>query len=425
MKKYGLIKRIIIIAIAAIALIEAYRFGQVVASYGGFSAYFKSREEANRLRNALSLINSYYVNSDPVKMDTLTESALEGMMSNLDPYSEYLDEEEFQLLEEDSSQEFGGIGIRIELKDDRLTIVAPIEGTPGDQAGLLRGDQIIKVEEESIEGVSLRKCIELLRGKPGTKVALGVFRPREDREFQVIVERALIEVESIRGARMLNEEIGYLRIIQFGSKTAEELEKALKELEGQGMQAVILDLRNNPGGLLEAAVDVLEPFFHRKQLMVYTEGRNDYSNNEWYTESSDNVRKYPMAVLVNSGSASASEIVAGAMKDTGRAIVVGEKTFGKGSVQTVLPLGNGAGLRLTTAKFYTPGGYVIQENGIEPDVVVESSAEEDRKLALQRNRLSLMTKEEFVDRFEFEPIEDSQLAQAIEALQSEMAPGSR
>ncbi len=422
MKKTSLIKRILIIAVVSIALIEAYRFGQVVASYGGFSAYFKSREEANRLRNALSLINAYYVNGDPVKLDTLTESALEGMMSNLDPYSEYLDKEEFQLLEEDSSQEFGGIGIRIELKDDRLTIVAPIEGTPGDEAGLLRGDQIIRVENESLEGVSLRRCIELLRGKPGTRVTLGVFRPREDREFEVEVERALIEVESVRGIRMLDNQIGYLRIIQFGSKTGEEVKAALKKLEKRGMKAVVVDLRNNPGGLLEAAVDVLESFFGEDQLVVYTEGRNEYSNNKWYTENGDGVRSYPMVVMVNSGSASASEIVAGALKDTGRATIVGEKTFGKGSVQTVLPLGNGAGLRLTTAKFYTPGGYVIHENGIKPDVVVKSSAEEDRKLAIQRNRLPLMTREEFVAQFEFEPIEDSQLKKAIEILLPKMAP---
>ncbi len=396
--------------------LEAYRTGVGVARYGSFSAYYEAKENSAKLQTAVDVINAYHVDDPALKMEAATDKALESILEGLDPYSEYLGPDQLAGLREDVDQQFGGIGIRVEMKDDRLTVVAPIEDTPGERAGLLRGDQILAVDGRSIEGRPLSASLEKLRGSPGDPVDLSVYRARSDERFDVTVKRERISIANVKAARILEDGIGYLRILQFGGRTAAEVMKAVDGLLAQGMTSLVIDLRNNPGGLLDAAVDVASPFLEKGQLVVYTEGRQSDQNEHYYAKRKAGLYDFPLALLVNSGSASASEIVAGVFKDVKRAVLVGEKTFGKGSVQSIIELGEDAGLRLTTAKYYTPSGYVIHDRGIEPDLEVELSLEEDRKLSLQRYRLEYMSVAEFTAEFDFEPIADRQLEVALAAL---------
>jgi carboxyl-terminal processing protease len=251
-------------------------------------------------------------------------------------------------------------------------------------------------------------------------VTVSVFRPRTKETLERTIVREIIKVQSVRDVRMLTPTIGSIRILQFGEKTAAEFLSALETLEAQGMRALVLDLRDNPGGLLNAAVGVAEPFFEKGELIVYTQGRTPDTREDILAEPSAPRRTYPVAVLINPGSASASEIVAGALRDTRRAILVGEKSYGKGSVQTVMPVRGGGALRLTTALYYVPSGEAINGHGIEPQIKVALTADEDHKLAIQRNRLPVMSPEEFRQQFEFDPIEDRQMTAAIEALRGMM-----
>lgn len=379
----------------------------------------EAQRRANELERVVGLIEAYYVDSEPLEEGRLYEAAIRNMVEELDPYSEYMDKDRVHSLQEDTNQEFGGIGIQVESKDGLLTIVAPIEGTPGARAGLLRGDQIVEVDGEDIREVGLGDAVAILRGKPGSEVELTVYRPRSEEEFTAQVVREAIEVESVRGVTMLDTRIGYLRITQFGEKTVEEVTGAISSLETQGMEALVMDLRNNPGGLLDAAVAVVDPFLEEGELILYTEGRHEGTSDKWYSANEDEPYGFDLVILINSGSASAAEIVTGALKDHGVAKVVGEKSFGKGSVQRVIPIGNGSGLKLTVAKYYTPGAYVIHGNGIEPDVEIETTVEEDKQLAIQQYGLVHLSFEEFVEQYEFEPIEDRQLKTAIELLNGE------
>jgi len=411
------LKALAVFALGLLALSEAYRAGRGVFRHGGVGPYLEARAEARQVEQALELIGSGYVERESLEMDALGKSALEGMLEGLDPYSEYLDEEELSRLQEAAEQEFGGIGIQVEMRDGWLTVVAPIDGTPGQEAGLASGDRIVAVDGESLEEVSLLEAVNRLRGEPGTTVTLSLNRPSADKTFERTFERAVIEVDSVREATLLGKGLGYVRVSQFGGRTGAEVRQAVEDLLERGMRGLILDLRNNPGGLLDAAVEVASLFLLEGSLVVYTEGRLRSSNREWRAEIDDGEPyDFPLALLVNQGSASASEIVAGALKDAGRAAVVGSRTFGKGSVQSVYSLGKGEGLRLTTARYYTPAGYVIHERGIEPDLAVETTPEEERKLAIQRSRLATMDRAAFVERFEFEPIEDRPLEAAKEAL---------
>ncbi len=414
------LKRATLVLLAALLLTAAYKLFSDIALHGGLENYLETRERASELSEALSLVNAFYVDSDPVDLDRLTESALEGMIADLDPYSEYLNFEKLKQLEEETSQEFGGIGVEVEMRDEVLTVVAPLVDSPGERAGLLRGDRIVGVDGESIEGLTITESVSRLKGVPGTSVEILVERGSEKDRFDLVVERELIEVDNVRGAEILEDGLGYLRISQFGKRTGSELKSAIDDLLDQGMRGLALDLRNNPGGLLDAAVNVVELFVPDGELVVYTQGRHEAMNEKWFAKNSGETYNLPLVVLVNPGSASASEIVAGALKDSGRATLVGEKTFGKGSVQSILPLSAKTGLKLTTAKYYTPGGYVIHENGIEPDVVVEISPKEEGNLFIQRSRLKTMPLEEFVERYEFEPIEDRQLETAKTLLREEL-----
>ncbi len=325
-------------------------------------------EDLKAFTQAMELIKRNYVEVPDTK--ELIQGAIRGMVASLDPHSSYMNEKEFKEMNMDIRGEFTGVGIQIGVKNQQLTIIAPIEDTPGYRAGLAAGDKIMKINDEWTKDLTIEQAVDKMRGPRGTSVQLLIYREGWDkpREFKIV--RDVIKVVSVK-SRMLDNNIGYVKIIQFQGQTAEELEKALKTLEAKGMKKLIIDLRNDPGGLLDASVDVSSKFMPKDKLVVYLHGRQANDRKDFLTTGGDIPRTYPIVVLVNTGSASASEIVAGALQDSKRALIVGTQTFGKGSVQTVFPLESGGGLRLTTAKYYTPSGRSIQNVGITPDVEVK------------------------------------------------------
>jgi carboxyl-terminal processing protease len=367
-------------------------------------------------RSVLDLVGKNYVEEKDAGYDRLTRAALEGMLHSLDPHSEFMNAGAYRELSEEMNGKFGGIGIQVEQRNGKVLVIAPIADSPAERAGVQRGDEIIKVDGQSLEKLSMDKIIERLRGKPGTKVGVMFYRPSKLRTIELVLKREAIKVESVRDAHVLADGIGYIQLTQFSERTGAEFKGALRRLQAEGAKALVLDLRNNPGGLLDAAVEVAEPFFKPGELIVYTQGRTADSREELRAGSSAGGLNLPVAVLVNAGSASAAEVVAGALKDMARAVVVGETTFGKGSVQTVFRLKNGEALRLTTARYYTPGGVSIHEKGIEPQVPVAVSLEDEARLRLQRLRTDLTDPKEFAMRFGFEPIEDRPLQTAIDVL---------
>jgi carboxyl-terminal processing protease len=326
--------------------------------------------ELELFEHALSIVRSDYVEEPKAK--TLIYGALKGMLATLDPYSQFLDPDSYNELRVDTEGEFGGLGIEITLKDDLLTIISPIDDTPAARAGLLAGDRIVKIDGEMTRGITLIEAVKKLRGKPKTPVTLTIFREGENELKDVELERAVITIQSVREASILEDHIGYIRVSDFREKTAEDMEAALKRLRDQEMDSLILDLRNNPGGLLDVSVSVAELFLNRHQLIVSTKGRLRNQNQEIRSRVSGMVPDMPMVVLINEGSASASEIVAGAIQDHHRGIVMGTKSHGKASVQTIFPLKDGSALRLTTSKYFTPVGRSIHGQGIMPDVEVPS-----------------------------------------------------
>ncbi len=301
----------------------------------------------------------------------LIENAMRGMLSGLDPHSAYLDEDNFISLQEGTSGEFGGLGIEVGMEDGFVEVIAPIDDTPAHKAGILAGDVIVRLDEAPVKGMSLSDAIDKMRGKAGTEIVLTVVRDGSDKPLKFTIVRDLIKVRSVR-SRMLEPGYGYLRISQFQGPTGTEVRKQLRELKstaGGELQGLILDLRNNPGGVLGGAVSVSDSFLD-SGLIVYTEGRVKDSELEFTANPPDLLQGAPLIVLINEGSASASEIVAGALQDRGRALVMGRQSFGKGSVQTILPMNNKTALKLTTARYYTPSGRSIQAEGIVPDIVV-------------------------------------------------------
>jgi carboxyl-terminal processing protease len=364
----------------------------------------------------LETIRKDYVDKEKVGYKELTYGALRGMLSSLDPHSQFMEPEGYKDMKEDTEGKFGGVGIQIAMsKEGFVTVVTPIENTPSARAGILPGDRIIKIEGKPTDKMGLPEVVRNLRGDPGTKVTFTVFRAKAknpgERIKDYTVERAIIPVESVKDAKILQDGIGYVRIVQFNEPTAEEFEKALVKLEGQGMDALILDLRNNPGGLLESARKVASKFIAGGELIVSTEGR-DLANKIVYRADRGKKRNLPVVLLVNNGSASGSEIVAGALQDLKRAVLVGETTFGKGSVQSVLPLPDGSAMRLTTAKYYTPSHKVIHEKGVTPDIIVPISAEDEGALMAQRARAGLPDDPDT----KVEKIADAQLDRAVDVL---------
>ncbi|MEK7321975.1 MAG: S41 family peptidase [Pseudomonadota bacterium] len=312
-------------------------------------------------------IKSDYV--EPVDDKVLLEHAISGMLSNLDPHSSYLDAESYKELQVGTSGEFGGLGIEVTMENGFVKVMSPIDDTPAQKAGLRTGDIIIRLDSTPVKGLSLKDAVDIMRGKPGTDILLTVIREGAEKPLKFTLTRAIIKVKSVK-SRSLEKGFGYLRITQFQSHTPENLIEAIGELKrenGGELKGLVLDLRNNPGGVLSAAVSVSDAFLE-SGLIVYTEGRVKDSEMKFKATPSDVLNGSPIVVLINAGSASASEIVAGALQDHHRAVIMGEKSFGKGSVQTIVPIGTGAALKLTTARYYTPSGRSIQAEGINPDI---------------------------------------------------------
>jgi carboxyl-terminal processing protease len=332
-------------------------------------------EQLRGLAEIYGKIKSDYV--EDVDDTKLIEDAINGMLSGLDPHSAYLNPEAFKEIRIGTEGEFGGLGIEVTMENGFVKVVAPIDDTPAQRAGMKSGDLIVRIDETPVKGLTLNDAVKKMRGKPGTDIKLTVAREGESKPLEIVLTRAVIKIQSVK-SRMLEDGYAYVRITQFQSNTNDAMVRAISNLKKTNkgeLKGMVLDLRNNPGGVLNAAVAVSDAFLTKGKI-VYTEGRGADSELNFNATPTDYINGAPMVVLVNSGSASASEIVAGALQDQKRAIIMGTKTFGKGSVQTILPMRNGAALKITTARYYTPSGRSIQATGIVPDVVVE-----DLKLA--------------------------------------------
>ncbi len=327
-------------------------------------------EELRTFSDVFGRIKNDYV--EDVEDSEMLKNAIRGMLSGLDPHSSYLDQEQFKELQVGTSGEFGGLGIEVGMEDGFVKVIAPIDHTPAERAGIKAGDLIIRLDDTPVKGLTLNDAVKIMRGKPGTVLRLTVVREGVDQPLKIDIKRDIIKVKSVK-SRMLEDGFGYVRISQFQSKTAENMVDAievLKKESGGSLKGLVLDLRNNPGGVLNGAVAVSDAFL-KKGLIVYTEGRVSDSKLRFNATPDDILDAAPLVILVNQGSASASEIVSGALQDHRRAIIVGTPTFGKGSVQTILPLSNGTAVKLTTARYYTPSGRSIQAEGIKPDIELE------------------------------------------------------
>ncbi|MBN2699845.1 MAG: S41 family peptidase [Methylothermaceae bacterium] len=343
---------------------------------------------------------------EPIPDKTLLENAIRGMLSGLDPHSTYLSPDEFKELRIGTTGQFGGLGIEVGMENGFIKVIAPIDDTPAQRAGIQAGDLIIRLDEKPVKGMTLRDAVKIMRGKPGTEITLTVIREGMDKPLKITITRAVIKIKSVK-QHLLEDGYGYLRITSFQSGTGEELLKAIGQLKDKGpLKGVILDLRNNPGGVLNAAVAVSDAFLD-KGLIVYTDGRIEESKMEFEATPGDVLEDVPLAVLINAGSASASEIVAGALQDHKRAILMGQKSFGKGSVQTILPLSNDGAVKMTTARYYTPSGRSIQAEGIIPDIV-----------------LGAVRLEKVAEAEEFKPLTEADLSRHLENGQQEPEPGA-
>lgn len=377
------------------ALFLSFALGGFFAQKG--SATGDIYENLKILTEVLSYIESNYVEDMDPK--ALVEGAINGMLKTLDPHSSYMSPEVYKEMQVETEGSFGGLGIEITIKDNQLTVVSPIDETPAAKAGIQTGDVIIKVNGEPTKDMTLFEAVKKMRGPKGTEVTITIIREGLEKPFDVTIVRDIIQLKSVT-YRMLEDGIGYVKLRRFQKTTGEELEGALSELSSKNFNGLILDLRNNPGGLLDQAVAVSEKFLDPGKLVVYTKGKLSDQNMTFHAGGTTSPPKYPMVVLVNAGSASASEIVAGSLQDYKRAVILGEKTFGKGSVQTIIPLSDGSGLRLTTARYYTPSNRVIQEEGITPDIVVSSKppaaeeGESERKVLREKDLEGSLKEEE-------------------------------
>lgn len=337
-------------------------------------------EDVQRFSNALSLIKKYYVK--PVDDKILFDNAIRGMVSGLDPHSGYLDENDFAELQTATNGEFGGLGIEVTMEDGVIKVITPLVDTPAFKAGVKAGDYIIKLGSTSVQGLELKDAVNLMRGAPGSSIELTIVRKGTKKLLTFNLVREKIEIKSVK-SKLLDKQYGYVRLTQFQALTDKDMEQSIAKMKKQAggqLKGLILDLRNNPGGLLNSAIEISDAFLgngnkDKKDMIVYTQGRLPGSKfTALSTSPTDIINNAPMVVLINNGSASASEIVAGALKDNKRAIVLGTRSFGKGSVQTVLPLDEKRGIKLTTALYFTPSGTSIQAKGITPDIVVEEIA---------------------------------------------------
>ncbi|MDI6890534.1 MAG: S41 family peptidase [Thermodesulfovibrionales bacterium] len=416
-------KRTILVLLLIFAIASA---GILIGRWSIVGAEGEGYEELRVFTEALSIVKKNFV--EDVKTKDLIYGAIKGMLSSLDPHSGFLTPEAYKEMQADTKGEFGGIGIQIGIKEGMLTVIAPIEDTPAFRAGIKAGDRIIKVNNEPTKHMGLHDAVSKMRGVPKTPVTLTILREGWKETKDITIIREVIKIKSVK-SRLLEDGIGYIKISQFQEQTAADLSIATEKLMQEKMNALILDLRNNPGGLLNSAVSVTSQFLPPGKLVVYIKGKKG-ERTEYYTEEGRPDYTMPMIVLVNEGSASASEIVAGALKDWNRAVVLGVKTFGKGSVQSVIPLSDGSGLRLTTARYYTPKGTSIQATGIIPGIIVKLDIREKgkehpvlREKDLERHLKNDQIEERPKEPEEMVPIEvdekeDTQLQRAIDLLKT-------
>jgi carboxyl-terminal processing protease len=412
-------------------------FGSVAALLGlnlliGARIYLSSARAADQkdspdanleiFADVLQKVRTSYVDGTNLTYHALVTTALRGMVGSLDPHSEFLDADDYQQLQDDTEGQFGGLGLVVAMKDGFVTVVAPMDDSPGFRAGILSGDRIMKIDGKSADKLPLEDAVKQLRGEPGTQITITTQRPSTGVEKDFTLTRAIIQIDMVKDINGRKEfplgadKIGYVRITEFEDKTGDELEIALQKLQAQGMKALVLDLRWNPGGLLDEAVEVCGKFLPRGQLVVTTEGRDRGENSVRRADGrGDELNGKPMVVLVNLGSASASEIVTGCLQDLHRAVILGEKTFGKGSVQSIFPLDDGSALKLTVAKYYTPSHKVIHEHGITPDIFVPMTDEEESALLLKRSPGGVESLDE-TNRIHVEKIQDTQLDRAEDLL---------
>ena len=351
-------------------------------------------EQLKLLTKAMEMIRANYVDESKVSYEQLISGALEGMLRQLDPHCEYMGKQLFEDMQREQADTSEGVGITISLKQGYLTIVSVREDGPAAKAGMLTGDQLVRINDVLADNIGVAEAIKLLKGKVGESVRITVRRPGTKQFLDFTIIRELLQESSVHDPMLVHEKlgspfkIGYARISEFTQATAKDLSITLDKLEAEGMQAFVLDLRNNPGGLLDSAVAVCGEFLPEGTVVVTQEGRNTSEDSPPYRTPRRNgkpARRYPMAVLINNGSASASEIVAGVMQDLGRAVIVGTTSFGKGSVQTILPMNNGAAMRLTTAKYYTPSHRTIHEHGVTPNIISTLTTDEELKITRWRN----------------------------------------
>ena len=386
-------KRRLIYGLVVLALLLNLAIGARI--YLG-SAHAAGKEDAiypnlELFADVLAKVRKDYVDGQDLTYHDLVYLSLKGMVGSLDPHSEFMDVDDYQQLQNDTEGQFGGLGLVVSMRDNYVTVIAPMEDTPGFRAGILSGDRIIKVNGQSAEKMPLPDVVKQLRGEPGTRVTVTIQRPSSGLVKDFKLTRAIIKtdmVKDVNGGKEFplgDDRIGYVRITEFGDQTSEELQAALDKLKAKGMKGLIIDLRLNPGGLLDEAVDVCGKFLPRGQLVVTTEGRDPAQNSVRRADGhGDELNGMPIVVLANLGTASAAEIVTGCLQDLHRGIVLGEKTFGKGSVQSIFPLTDGSALKLTTAKYYTPGHRVIHQHGIAPDIEVSMTEEQEAALVLKR-----------------------------------------
>ncbi|MFA5320249.1 MAG: S41 family peptidase [Candidatus Omnitrophota bacterium] len=414
------IKWVVMVAAAAAAVLWSVSYVQSAAEKRSNDELYR---EVELFSDALTIVQDDYV--DDISTKKIIYGALKGMLASLDPHSQFLDPDTYSELKVDTEGKFGGIGIEITLKDGLLTVVTPIEGTPAWKAGLKANDRIVKVNKEITRDLTLTEAVKKLRGKAGEAVDITVLRESEQKLLDFHIVRDVIKIKDIKEALILEDGIGYIRLVEFRENTAQDIDNILGQLTRSGMKALVLDLRNNPGGLLDVAVRVAEKFLPKGELIVYTKGRKDNQNMKFVSRARQPYTM-PVVVLINEGSASGSEIVAACLQDHKRAVIVGMKSFGKGSVQTIIPLSDGSALKLTTSKYFSPLGREIHGKGVPPDVVApearleqpKTNAAEEKKNEIFEGVESPELNHKGKDNRQFDYKADSQLTRAVDILKA-------
>jgi len=401
-------KNIFIAFLLIIILSLGLRFGFTENKVKGNDQLYKLIEIFS---DSLAVIQKEYV--DETKIKDLIYGSLKGMLSSLDPHSQFMDPDTYNELKVDTQGKFGGVGIEITLKNGILTVITPIEDTPAWKAGIKANDSIVKINDELTRDMTIAEAVKRLRGKPLEPVNITILRENEKKLLEFRIVRDIIKIKDIKYALILENGVGYIRLTEFRENSMQELNNALSNLSKQGMKALVIDLRNNPGGLLDEAVKVTSRFLERNKLVAYTKGRQKDNDLKFYADSRNPILDLPLAVLINEGSASGSEIVAGALQDYKRAIIIGTKSFGKGSVQTVIPLSDGSALRLTTSHYFTPSGKIIHGKGVIPDIEVIVKEEDTKENEDVEKKDSLKPEKET-----FKYKQDDQIVRALNVLEA-------